>query len=112
MPSPLFEYENVAGHPFPLVMLVDTSGNPYNASGAPPTPTSLTTVTSIETGPFTIAAGAVGYSVINYGAAAGIFNGVALASGDGDIENPASGFVYGALSGDATGTTFKVQRVA
>jgi hypothetical protein len=68
---------------------------------------------SVETGPFTIAAGAIAYSVVNTGGATFDFQGTTIPL----TVLTVSGSTYGtktfpALSGDATGTTVIVQRTA
>lgn len=70
-----------------------------------------TQTTTIETGAFTIASGALAYSVANIGIVDGVFDGVAIGSGEIDSGGYV-GKVYPALSGDATGTSIKVQRIA
>ena len=123
---------NTGGVVFDLVMLVDTSGVPVNPGGggggggltdaqlrATPVPMSLSVTTTASeayttsTGAFTIAAGAIAYSVINPGAASFVFGGqtippTVLAISGAPLPNK----LYPALSGDATGTSVIIQRTA
>lgn len=124
--------KNIAGIEYPLVMLVDTAGVPTNPTGgggsggltnaelrASPVPVTLSAATTAtetyttHTGAFTIAAGALAYSVINTGAAAFTFGGQTIPTQVLSVSGqPLQGKTYPALSGDATGTTVIVQRTA
>ena len=107
-----FKYVQPGDKPIALVMLADTSGVPVNPGGAP-APGTATAVDTVETGLFTIAAGALAWTVVNKGTAPGTFNGITLEQEEGRSGPPlANGTTYTAYSGDATGTTFEIQRIA
>lgn len=93
--------------------LTDTQ---LRASALPVSLPALTTaaeVFSTETGAFTIAAGAISYSVVNTGASSFVFQGETIPTSVFEISGaPLRDKTYPAIVGDATGTTVIVQRTA
>lgn len=86
-------------NPLPIAAGIDTT-NPLSLSFL------------IVAGPGTVAAGATSLSIANTGAAAGTVNGATLEPGEAPSWEAPVGKTLGAITYDASGTTFKITKVS